>query len=495
MNGNIIFRISAILLCTLLYYSAYRAYKSGKNTIALSLVILGGFILHLATSYDGFLHPWDERYHALVAKHLALHPLLPTLYEVPLLPFDYTKFTMGHVWVHKQPLPLWMMAFCLKIFGTHIWAVRIPSLLLASVGTKLVYDIACYFYNKEVAILSAFLFSINGLLLDLASGRTATDHVDLSFMFFVLFGVWFIVKDNRNSNYWYKIAIGACIGCAILCKWLPALIVIPIWIFTSFQRKRSIGKLICQIMIILVVALVVSMPWQIYIFHKFPKEAMWEFMYNSMHIWGVLDQQGGNWFYHFNNLRMSFGELIYIPIIWYTIKVIKSSIKKHNNEYEEENVRVGFAVLIWFWVPYLFFSFCATKMQAYTIFAAPAVFMITAKAYYYFRQCYESKVSFKYLYLAIAIGLVVLPVRYSFERLKPFDPIEKTNPQWEQSIITFKHSPLNTPQCVVFNCDNSIELMFETDCTAYNYTPPQQKIDSVKQLGYNVVDWVQFNRK
>lgn len=70
------------------------------------LLMLCGFALRLYSSCDFYLHEWDERYHALVAKNLAGHLLLPTLYDNPVLPADYRDWTHSTVWLHKQPLSL-----------------------------------------------------------------------------------------------------------------------------------------------------------------------------------------------------------------------------------------------------------------------------------------------------------------------------------------------------------------------------------------------------
>ncbi|MBK8567031.1 MAG: hypothetical protein IPN76_27800 [Saprospiraceae bacterium] len=43
------------------------------------------------TASDSCLHDWDERYHALVAKHLAKNPLKPCLYEDPIEDYDYKQ--------------------------------------------------------------------------------------------------------------------------------------------------------------------------------------------------------------------------------------------------------------------------------------------------------------------------------------------------------------------------------------------------------------------
>ncbi|MCC6768002.1 MAG: glycosyltransferase family 39 protein [Bacteroidia bacterium] len=150
----------------MIYFFAWKRASRNDYTISLILLMLGGIVLRLYTAADLYLHPWDERYHALVAKHLMSHPLLPTLYEHPVLPFDYTSWTSNHVWVHKQPLPLWTMAISMSVFGVNELALRLPSVVLSTIGIGLTFFIASYIFSKKLAWLAAFFFSINGLIIE-----------------------------------------------------------------------------------------------------------------------------------------------------------------------------------------------------------------------------------------------------------------------------------------------------------------------------------------
>ncbi len=479
MSENLFWGVLVITVCTAGYIFAFKKQKQDNYTIALMLLLLCGFSLRIYTALDANLHAWDERYHALVAKHLLNHLLRPTLYENPVLPFDYMNFKTAGIWVHKQPLPLWLIALSLKIFGLHPWVVRLPSVILSTIGIKLTYDLAKFLYSKNVAFVAAFLFSINGLILDLASGRTATDHVDVAFLFFVLLSVWCGMNNVKKQSYSWAALTGICMGCAILCKWLPALIVLPIWTLITYKNNKSIKTFVINLLIILVTGILVSLPWQLYILHNFPTETLFEYRYNAQHIHEVLAGQGGNWFYHFNMLRMNFGEFVYIPIVCFSIAVIRK-----RKAYDT-------AIFIWFWIPYLFFSFCATKMQAYTIFAAPAIFIIIANQFYFFLDLYKERKEWRWLYAVIAYGLLLLPVRYTIERAKPFSNDYDRDPKWERNINNFKQSPLNTPKTVVLNCEHAIEMMFETKCIAYQQLPGPSAIADLKAKGYNVIIWKQ----
>jgi 4-amino-4-deoxy-L-arabinose transferase len=107
------------------------------------------------------------------------HPLMPTLYDNPLLSYDYKSWIANHIWVHKQPLPLWGMALSMWLFGVNEIALRLPSIIMSTIGIYLTFVIGSYFFSRKTGYLAALLFSINGLIIELTAGRVATDHIDI----------------------------------------------------------------------------------------------------------------------------------------------------------------------------------------------------------------------------------------------------------------------------------------------------------------------------
>ncbi len=410
--------IAILLIPAIGYFFAFNYNKKKEYTIALGLLVVCGFLLRIYTASDNSLHCWDERYHALVAKHLSSHFLLPTLYENPLLPFDYKNWTCNHIWLHKQPLALWLIAVSLRFFGLHPWAVRLPSVILSTFGIKLTYDVARHLYNRNTAFISAFLFSIHGLIIELTAGRTDTDHIDIAFLFFILLGIWSSVNYNiKDGRAVYTLLIGASIGAAVLTKWLPGIIVLPIWFILNYGRFPG-RKIFKDLLLISLVAGAIAVPWQVYTLKQFPLEAQWELLFNKMHFFQPLEGHGGNLLFHFDQLRITYGELIYLPVIWFLYRTIKYS-KRHD-----------IAIAALFAIPYLFYTVAATKMPCYTLFAAPATFMITAEAYFYFRNA----TWLPRLMKLIAIFLLLLPIRYAVERIKPFNSDDDIDAATERKI-------------------------------------------------------------
>jgi 4-amino-4-deoxy-L-arabinose transferase len=105
------------------YVLALAAWRRGRPGLAAGLFVAAGLGLRLYASGDDYLHAWDERFHALVAKNLMAHPLRPTLYDTPLLPYDYRDWQEAEVWLHKPTLRV------ARDSAWHLVGGRLPSLL------------------------------------------------------------------------------------------------------------------------------------------------------------------------------------------------------------------------------------------------------------------------------------------------------------------------------------------------------------------------------
>ena len=425
---------------------------------------------------DPYLHEWDERFHALVAKNMIDDPFKPTLYKNPVLEYDYENWGGNHVWLHKQPVPLWLMALSMKIFGIHEIAVRIPSLIASTLGIFLMYLIGRNLFDKKVGFFSAFLFSIHGLILELTGGRVATDHIDLLFMFFVLLGIHLSIEFANSKKQYQNIYCGIAIGLAVLTKWLPGLIVLPFYFLilrgNVFQRF-STKEVFLNIGILILISSIIFMPWQIYIHNTFPLEAAWEKHHNRLHIFENLDGQAAPFHYHINHMRIIFGEFIYFPLLWFIYKTFRS---KWNYKY--------LAILTWLIIPYIFFSFVATKMQAYILFAAPALFLLSA-LFWRMLNIHQTRFKYKIIPLVLILGLIFLPIRYSIERIKPFSN-HSSKRLYINDIKALRSLDIDA-NTILFNAPRPIETMFYLDCIAYSHIPKIKEIKILEDKGFKVM--------
>jgi 4-amino-4-deoxy-L-arabinose transferase-like glycosyltransferase len=449
-----------------------------RNTILLIIILLVGVFLRVRLSQDQCIHRWDERFHALVAKTIWEHPLKPTLYEHPVLPYDYKKWYANHVWLHKPPLPLWIIGSSYRLFGVSEISTRIPSIFLSILVIFITYLLGKKMFSEKVGLLAAFFVSINGFIIEITSGRITTDHYDSQFMAFVLFSIFFSFKNAESESKMDALLAGLFLGCALLTKWLPALIVIPVHFCFLMEKRKPIKAVIANILILLFTALVISIPWQIYIRLHYPNEASWEQHYNWLHFFKELEghKDSEGWMFYINRLRINYSEVIYIPMIMFIYNLLK-----------KPKEWLMWALLVWTIVPVIVFSFAKMKLQGYILFTAPALFIILSVFFFKVRNEYYNAQKSKFLRIICGIliaAIIVIPVRYCYERTQ----LGMNAPRHKAFVDRYKVlRGTFSKRCVVINVSEPIEFMFYNDCVAYSVGEiEKESAINIKKAGYRL---------
>jgi len=503
---------------------------------------------------DLFLHTWDERYHALVAKHLVEHPLVPTLYDHPVLPYDYRDWRSNHVWLHKPPLALWLMAAGMRLLGTDEIAMRLPSLLLSALAILLTYVIGSHLGGRRVGLLAAGFQAVNGYLLQLPGGRVAVDHVDNALIFFVELGILGAVLQARGwrrapatgpgsasgtrvangtgtadgtgvpggsgaaggsggtdaTGGWpafllATLAIGAVCGLAVLTKWLPGLLPIPVWLALAWRRQPP-RRLAAGLMAMTAACAAVALPWQLYIRAAFPLEARWESAYNLHHLAVPIEGLGGSPLFYLLRMPRFFGELIYLPLAWFLISLVYPAwrpvrhavTQRPRGEAAEGRPALDLLpVAAWLLLPLVAFSFAATKLGGYIMIAAPALFIVEASFWLWLWDrrsrpgardggAHDARrVAAAALRWTALVLLPLLPLRYTVERLK-IRPSYDRNPPWVRALRALP-AQLGPGPVVLFHLDRPLEAMFYTPYIAYEGVPTPAQARRLLAAGYRVV--------
>jgi len=472
--ANQIFGIFNVLFCLIGFYFSWRLQARQHFKAAVVLLVICGFALRLFTSSDLYLHVWDERYHALVAKNMIHHPLAPTLYDKPVMAFDYREWSANHVWLHKQPMPLWLMAGSMWLFGVNEIALRLPSVLMTTLGIWLTFILGSYFFNRKTGYLAALFYAINGQILGLAGGSLPTDHIDIAFLFFVELSVVFTILYIQKQRTIFTILTGVSLGCAILSKWLPALIILPVWLLLAVDSgKFPLKTIIIQFLLLIFITCLVFIPWQIYIYRAYPVEAAWESSLNLRHITESLEGHNEPFSYFLSKIMINYGELIYLPLAWFLWTWIK-----------RPNDLKRWALGLWFFIPLIFFSAIKTKMQAYLLFTSPVLFMITAEFWYQLAS-WRKRIRYPVLINLLLILFIAIPARYTIERVKPFVKRER-NPEWAKELRALNLTETD-PKTILFNYPRPVEAMFYTQLTVYPDIPDLKTIRELQKRGYKIM--------
>lgn len=465
--------------------------------LLLALLLIVNLSLKLVLASDAHLHPADERYHALVAKNHLAHGPIPQLYADPALGQHYHAFWLHEgkdwsittVWLHKQPVATWLMAASMAILGPTPFAGRLPSILLTTLAVLLTFLITRRIANARVALLAAYFHAIFGMLITLSAGFPATDHVDALFAAFIQLSIYLAIVAAQDApphriahaplrRMLFPALTGLALGLALLTKWLPALVVLPVWLAFAPSR-RTIG----QMLVASLVAAVVFVPWQVYTHLAFPEIATWERQYNSRHLWEVLEYQDRPVYQYFRDMLHTFS-LVTLPL------VIAFFIRLAMNPRH----RGRWAIAIWFLLPYAFFSSVATRMPNYVTMAAAAVCIMQAWMVYEL-LAWRAAGIVRAGKIALAAILLGLPLAQQLVMAVP--PLRTNRWAWMDAhhdrnlarvaFLKQLESQLPNPRSVLFNIPYAIEAMFHTPFVAYDHLPTPAEAARLTAAGRPVV--------
>lgn len=367
-------KLLGLLLPAILLLLASIVFAGNKRYVSAAW-LMGGvafFAALFAASIDPYLNLWDEQFHALVARNLAEDPLMPLLYSYLPLPAQDGHWAYTQLWLHKQPLFLWQMALSIKLLGPTVLAVRLPSVILFSLVPVMVADMGSRLVNARTGWIAALFAAVSFFPLELISGRFATDHNDLVFFFYVTASFWAWIRYADSGSMKWALLVGFFSGAAILVKWLVGLLVFSgwgTWLLASRYRFSKVrwGHLLAAF----AMAVVVALPWQLYILWAFPVEARYEYAFSARHFTEVIENHGGTWFFHFKAMEDIYGSgdvMIYLLLLVFLLLPLRAS----------RSLMV--APFIWVVVLYLFFTLAATKMIAFCLPVA-AIFWISLASF------------------------------------------------------------------------------------------------------------------
>lgn len=340
--------------------------------LALSL-ILGLTVRYRAANHD-YIAQWDEAYHALVAKNLTINPFVPTLNRTPLLSYDYTDWRDNHIWLHKPPLPLWLMSFSIWALGpVPEISFRLPSVLLGTLSILLTFMIARELWGASGLLpgaIAALLQALNPLLVQLVAGILPADHVDLILVFFIELSILFFAIGLRQQDRWVMLSAGVALGLAYLSKSAPAFLAAGValsLLFSQPQRRRGSLRLFRTA---IVGFAIVVIPWSLYCTLRWPQEFAWESSYTIKHLFQVIEGHAHPVTFFFDRIPSHYyGGVLGLVVITGSALyfVVDAMIRRDSTR---------LPVLAWAFLPYLVFSVAKTKLSSYVAPAVPAVLLM-----------------------------------------------------------------------------------------------------------------------
>jgi 4-amino-4-deoxy-L-arabinose transferase-like glycosyltransferase len=474
---DIVFLVTGISFSVLSVF----LFVKGKKQLSVVTLFISAFIFRLLMVFiDPFLHEWDEQFHALVALHLKDHWLLPTLFEKEYISSESNSWNCAHIWLHKPPLFLWQIALSIKLFGANIFAVRFPSVLLSALTIPAIYRIGKLAISERVGFLAALFLTISNIHIHVVSGNLNTDHNDVVFMCYVTFSIWAWTEYFFSGKKVFIALIALFVGCAVLTKWLPGLLVFGAWGFSLLldQEKRTSLREWLRFVVSLVMGICIFLPWTIYTYIKWPELSQLESEQRRTTITSVVEGHDGPWWFHFGEIHEEYTWISWLIIPGIIIMLCDKRISK--------SFKIPFVSMIVF--VFIFFSFVKTRMPLFTFpVSALLILSLAILAEYVLTQM------IKYLRKGVTVIWGIAMIFFCIQLLN-IGRLEHYHTDRGHSLyretrtfndIQLKKAvrELNKNTNVIFNCGgtNPIVLMFYTGLTAYAVTPDEQTITKLEK--------------
>lgn len=134
----------------------------------------------------------------------------------------------------------WLIRLSTEIFGSELWAVRLPALVCHALAWLVLWRLATEMFDARVGRLVAVLYLLMPIL-GLASVLVTPDAPLALFWILALWTAWQI-KSQTHSYFWQTggwLLLGSFIGLGFLSKYTMALMALPILAWLAFYRQKT----------------------------------------------------------------------------------------------------------------------------------------------------------------------------------------------------------------------------------------------------------------
>jgi 4-amino-4-deoxy-L-arabinose transferase-like glycosyltransferase len=290
----------------------------------------------------------------------------------------------------------------------------------------------------------------------------------------VQLGVFFLFRERQPARPALGAAlVGAATGAGLLAKSFPALVipaVAAIWWLQTLPLRAAARRLAW----LAASAAIVAGPWILYSHLAFPREATSATAYTLRHLTEVVEGHGGPWWMYVEQMPRFFGDLIYVPVIWFAAGALRRGAAPADR-----------ALLAWMAVPYVVFSVLATKLPAFIAIAAPALFLAQAACWDALRRQAIRNSVLRASRVVLLLLLLVLPARHLLEPSGPFEARDRHAPATAR--LMRLDATVGLADAVIFNLPRDVEAMFYSRYDVYSRWPRLEEAAALNERGTTIV--------
>lgn len=444
-------------------------YKTG-----LLLAIIGGLLIAIHSIFvDDYLHPWDERYHAVVALNAMEDPFHLKLMPERLIDWwPYDAWYANYTWLHKQPLFTWQMALGMKIFGTSLQGMRSASVLMFLLLGIAVYRSTKLYYPK-VAIWPTIFVYTSPFLLFLVNGRQGIDHNDIAFISWTAIAFWAFVSYTKKPTLKYALAIGLACGAAMLTKWLAGSLLLCTMSLYLILREDFTIRSWLHFFGASCLAMLLFLPWQIYNYTHHTTLFLQEWEYNGLHFFEVVENHEHPWYFHFKVWYKQLWALSLFFIGFVITFPINAKASNHR--------ALTLSVLLSVVAVMIFYTLASTKLAAFTFILIPFVSFLGASFMASFRKTFISQLAMLGLLIHLGNNLY-----YNYYHKHESEETIERSIAIKNLGINLKNSlPENA---VIFNAPSMMypDIIFFSHRLTYERVPSIEEIERAHKNGMEV---------
>lgn len=310
------------------------------------LIIISSVLFLILLGLRGLCEPDEGRY-AEIAREMVESGdwLTPRL--------NYIKH------FHKPPLVYWLVSSSLLFLGMGEFAARLSVALLGIFGLVITYLLSIRMgRDKKASFLSALVLATT-MQYFIWTQVLSSDMVFSFFMLVAFYGFW-----TKGYVFYLGIALG------FMTKGPVAVIIsgLVIGIYTLITREKIFRMK--QFLIGLVLFLAIVSPWFIYVCLKNPGLFKYFMFYQSLdRMFTSLHGRTGNIFYFIPVVII--GGLPWLLFLPWALRALKDRVGLPRPVQGQ-----GLFLLLWIFVPIIFFSFSGSKLPGYILPIYPALAII-----------------------------------------------------------------------------------------------------------------------